>query len=136
MNVKSIPIGFLAVLDEQVVEELVHNNHEAKCSVADPATYKVCRREQDDYLADLVILDRTNFGAQSQPIASLVHEPAQSDRLGSPLKRVITEEKPTRSVLVSTTDMRLASAIGAAVRRAQSELDNLQQKGLRVIWGH
>ncbi|MGZ4960153.1 MAG: hypothetical protein ACXV7J_12925 [Methylomonas sp.] len=136
MKVKNIPIGFLAVLDEQVLEELVHDNHEAECSVSKPSLYKVSDREHDQDSRGLVTLDRINSGTQSQKVSDLRHEPAQSRRLGFSSKGAITEETRTRSVLVSTTDMRLARDIGAAVRRAQSELDNQQQKGLRVIWGH
>lgn len=132
MKVKNIPIGFLAVLDEQVLEELVHDNHEA--SVAETATYEVDGPKHDPDFADLAT-DRTVFAAQSQPVG-LKYEPEQSPHSGLPLRRSFTPKKRTRSVLVSTTDMGLARDICAAVRRAQSELDNLQQKGVRVVWGH
>ncbi len=137
MRFKSIPIGFLAVLDEEVVEELVHDVSRTKCTVREPAICKVCRREHDHYSADLVTLDRSVFCAQSPQITSLVDKPSHSQSVNSPLKRIITEAHLNRSVLVSTTDMYLASDIGAAVRRVyQSELDNLSQNRLRVVWRH
>lgn len=136
MKFKSIPIGFLAVLDEQVVEELVHDASQTQCRVKVPAMRQVCHREHDHYSADLVPLDRSFPSVKRQAISSPVQKAAQSQRLSTPLKRIVTEEVFARSVLVSTTDMHLAREIGAAVRRAQCELDNLQQKGLRVVWRH
>lgn len=133
MKFKSIPIGFLAVLDEQVVEELGHDAYQRRCGAAESGICKVCRREYDDHS---LTLGRALFGAQGQPITSLANKPAQPRRVGASVKRISTEEKLTRSVVVSTTDVHVARDIGAAVRRAQSELDNLQQKGLRVIWRH
>lgn len=137
MKFKSIPIGFLAVLDERVVDELVHDAYQTRCRLSETGMCKVCRREHDHYSADLVPMDRPFPSVQSQAITSPVQKAAQSQRSGSLLRRITNEEALTRSVLVSTTDMHLARDIGAAVRRAyQIERDNPQQKELRVVWRH
>lgn len=137
MKFKNIPIGFLAIVDEGVMEELVHEVGQKQCRLTEPAVCKVRRRGLDHYSAELVPLAASLFATQTQPITSPSPQPTRPQPVAASPRRVATVGNLNQSVLVSTTDMHLACDIAAAVRRVyQRDLAGMCLNTLRVIRRH
>ena len=97
-----------------------------------------CRRIADRYPAGIVKLTGPHARAHRWEIEHLIRHVEQREQRGHPLKRVI-ELRVSRSGLeVTTTDAKLARAIGVAVRRAHhGELSydwSAVENVMRVDW--
>ena len=97
-----------------------------------------CRRIADRYPAGIVKLGGPHARAHREEIEHLIRHVEQREQRGHPLKRVM-ELRATRSGLeVTTTDAKLARAIGVAVRRAhRGELTydwSAVENVMRVDW--
>ena len=107
-------------------------------SQAKRVTCPACRRIAEHYPAGIVRLTGPHARAHREEIERLIRHVEQREQRGHPLKRVI-DLRTTRSGLeVTTTDAKLARAIGVAVRRAHhGELDydwSAVESVMRVDW--
>jgi NMD protein affecting ribosome stability and mRNA decay len=101
-------------------------------------TCPACRRIADRYPAGIVRLAGPHVRAHREEIEHLIRHVEQREQRNHPLKRVM-ELRATRSGLeVTTTDAKLARAIGVAVRRAHhGQLDydwSAVENVMRVDW--
>lgn len=97
-----------------------------------------CRRAADDYPAGLVHI-RGPFVREHEPeVRRIVVHVEQREHSAHPLHRVMGVEVEDGGLLVKTTDMHLARAIGEALRHAHHgrlEYEYPQQTALlRVTW--
>lgn len=165
MRNKAVPTGFHAIRHERLLQEMANEAYTnaklpepavcPRCNAvfkdghwrwaaipvnARHAICPACQRQHDQYPAGFVVLEGAFFAAHSHEIMRLVHNHAQYERVGHPLKRIMTEEQQSESVLFTTTDIQLAYDIGEVVRRAyRGELEfhyNPEQNLLRVLWRH
>jgi NMD protein affecting ribosome stability and mRNA decay len=107
-------------------------------SQAKRVTCPACRRIADRYPAGIVTLAGAHARAHRDEIESLIRHVEQREQRGHPLKRVMELRATRRGLEVTTTDAKLARAIGVAVRRAhQGELEyvwSAVENVMRVRW--
>lgn len=97
-----------------------------------------CQRIQDEFPAGYVSLAGDFFRYHRQELLQLVRNEEARAKAEHPLKRIMRVEDQADGVLVTTTDIHLARAIGEALHHAyQGELAyryNEQENLLRVSW--
>lgn len=164
MTNKTFPAGFQVFHADSLLQELVHDAYHFRANwpksavcpqcnavlqdgrwrwgtvagYADHAICPACQRQHDRYPAGFVTLEGPFFNANSAEIMELVHEHERHERTLHPLKRIMAEEHGKDSVLLTTTDIFLARAIGEALHRAyQGELKlhyKLEDNRIQVHW--
>ena len=111
-------------------QHVVEQDHEMLC----PA----CRRIKEHLPAGFVRLQGGFFDKHRDEILSLVRNREGREKAQHPMARIMAIEHNTDHVLVTTTDIHLARAIGEAVHQAyQGTLDfhyNKAEYLLRMIW--
>lgn len=104
------------------------------------ATCPACHRMSDNFPAGFVTLHGPFFQTRREEITSLVRHEEERARERHPLQRIMAVEDQPEGMLVTTTDIHLARAIGEAVHRAyQGDLEfhyNPEESLLRVFWTH
>jgi hypothetical protein len=105
---------------------------------ATPVLCPACRRVRDRYPAGIVTLAGDYVRTRREEIEKLIRNVERREQRGHPLKRVMAI-RPSRGRLeVTTTDAKLARAIGVALRRAhRGELDyvwSAVENVMRVSW--
>lgn len=107
---------------------------------ANLATCPACHRVNDNFPAGFVTLHGPFLETHRDEITSLVRHEEERARDRHPLQRIMGMEDQAEGMLVTTTDIHLARAIGEAVHRAyQGELEyhyNPEENLLRVFWTH
>lgn len=98
-----------------------HEGHEMVC----PA----CRRIADRNPAAILSLSGDFFAAHEDEINKLIHHIAQISLAKNPLARVIDIGKDHESVVVTTTDVKLAQKIGREIFKSHGG-------ELQYIWSH
>lgn len=97
-----------------------------------------CQRTRDGYPAGFVTLEGGFLPEHRDEILGLVRNIEERERAQHPLKRIMQIRDEGGGLLVTTTDLHLARAIGDAVHRAyEGEVDYAYEKGesvLRVRW--
>jgi hypothetical protein len=101
-------------------------------------TCPACKRIADGYPAGLVELRGEYVISHAEELERLARNIEERDRAEHPLKRIAKIERKGDSLLISTTDAKLARGIGVALRRAHrgtlrlpaSSRENL----VRVTW--
>jgi NMD protein affecting ribosome stability and mRNA decay len=97
-----------------------------------------CQRVRDRYPAGLVTLSGAGLRALRAEIEGLIRNVEAREQRTHPLKRVMALRARAGGLEVSTTDAKLARAIGVALRRAhQGTLDyrwSAVENVLRVRW--
>ncbi|WP_153110180.1 BCAM0308 family protein [Propionivibrio limicola] len=166
MSKTSIPPGFHPIRHDRLLQEEVHDSYKAKGKLPEPTvcpqcnaifkdgrwlwgdvpegahreTCPACHRLHDSYPAGFVNLRGQFFDTHRAEIVSLVRHEEERAREKHPLQRIMALEDVSDGVLVTTTDIHLARAIGEAVHRAyQGALDfhyNPEENLLRVTWEH
>jgi hypothetical protein len=105
---------------------------------ANQAVCPACERIENNEPAGYLLLNGPFFGEHFDEIVDLLHEQAERKRLENPLMRLIEEERSDDLLLMTTTDLRLAHFLGAAVHHNyQGELEyqhNEARDLLRVHW--
>jgi hypothetical protein len=105
---------------------------------ANQAVCPACERIENNDPAGYLLLGGTFFGEHFDEIVALLHEQAERKRLENPLMRLIEEERGDDLMLMTTTDIRLAHFLGAAVHHHyQGDLEyhhNSAHDLLRVHW--
>ncbi len=101
-------------------------------------TCPACRRIADRYPAGIVTLAGAYVRAHREEIEHLIRHVEQREQRGHPLKRVMDLRATRSGLTVTTTDAKLARAIGVAVRRAHQgvlEYDwSAVENVIRVDW--
>ena len=101
-------------------------------------TCPACRRIAEGYPAGIVRLMGAHARAHREEIEHLIRHVEQREQRGHPLKRVMALRATRAGLEVTTTDAKLARAIGSAVRRAHhGELDydwSAVENVMRVDW--
>lgn len=98
-----------------------------------------CQRVRDRYPAGFVTLRGGFLAAHRDDILNLVRNVEERERSEHPMNRVMeVEDRAAGEILVTTTDMHLARAIGNAIHSAhKGELDTCyagEDSLLRVTW--
>jgi NMD protein affecting ribosome stability and mRNA decay len=97
-----------------------------------------CRRTRDRYPAGLVTLSGDHLRAHRDEILRLVRHVEEREKREHPMERIMAIEDRDDGVVVSTTEMHLARAIGEAVHDAHhGTLDYRyveEDSRLRVTW--
>lgn len=147
-----------------ILQELIHDTYKIKGKLPEPTicphcsavfqqgrwqwlekpvkaheyTCPACQRALDDYPAGFVTLEGDFFFAHRDEIINLIHNIEQREKSEHPLKRIMAVEEKDNAVLITTTDLRLASGIGEAIHNAyQGDLEihyNPEQNLVRVNW--
>ncbi len=86
--------------------------------VAQGAPCPACRRIEDDYPAGLVHLGGAFLAEHREEILGLVRNIEARESADHPLKRLMGIEEDGDGLLVKTTDVHLARAVGDALKRA------------------
>jgi NMD protein affecting ribosome stability and mRNA decay len=107
-------------------------------SQAKPVVCPACRRIADRYPAGVVQLAGAYARAHRDEIEPLIRHVEQREQRNHPLKRVMAIRATRSGLEVTTTDAKLAQAIGTALRRAhQGELVSdwsAVENVMRVRW--
>ena len=105
---------------------------------ANQAVCPACERIENNDPAGHLLLSGTFFGEHFDEIIALLHEQAERKRLENPLMRLIEEQRNDGYMLITTTDIRLAHFLGAALHHHyQGTLEyqhNSARDLLRVHW--
>jgi NMD protein affecting ribosome stability and mRNA decay len=105
---------------------------------ANQAVCPACQRMQDSNPAGYVVLAGPYFREHGDEILELIHEQAERKRGENPLMRLMEEERNEEAMLITTTDIRLAHFIGAALHHHfQGDLEYHHHAAsdlLRVHW--
>ena len=166
MTKHTIPPGFHPIRHDRLLQEKAHDTYKSRGKLPEPtvcpycnAVFKegrwcwaerpekaheeacpACQRIHDDFPAGFVSLSGTFFLSHRGEIVSLARHAEAHAREEHPLQRIIAEREEADGLLITTTDIHLARAIGEAVHRAyQGELEfhyNPEQNLLRVAWTH
>ena len=164
MRTINIPPGFHPVRHDRLIQEQIHDTYKAKGKLPEPTVCPkcqavfhegrwqwgktpdnahseicpACRRVSDHCPAGYVNLAGAFFSQHRSEILSLVHNQEQRARLEHPLQRIMHVEAENGSVLITTSDIHLARAIGEAIHNAyQGQLEfhyNPDDIVLRVHW--
>ena len=164
MNDKAIPPGFHPVWPDRLLQEQTQEAYRLEGNLPEPTvcaqcgavfragcwnwgdappkvhheTCPACHRLNDEFPAGLVSLGGGFFAAHRDEILALVRNEEQRERQYHPLKRLMAIEDDDGGVLVTTTDVHLALAIGKAVHQAyRGELEfhyRREDDLLRVHW--
>ncbi len=156
--------GFRPVRRDRLIKEHVHDTYKAREKLPEPtacpdcgAVYSkgrwqwlsrpdgahqqvcpACHRIRDDFPAGYVTLGGEFFAQHREEILGLVRHQAEKASGEHPLERIIGVREQRGGVLVSTTGIHLARAIGEALASAyQGELQYHYNEGenlLRVQW--
>ncbi|NLV23496.1 MAG: ATPase [Deltaproteobacteria bacterium] len=112
-------------LDEEVAGQLPREEGAAR--VLCPA----CRKIAGDYAEGIVILRGAYLWKHEEEIRHLIHNEETRARDKNPLQRIISMARQGDSLVIRTTEQKLAEHFGRAVHKAQ-------QGDLRVSWdqGH
>jgi len=101
-------------------------------------TCPACQRVADRYPAGIVSLSGAHLRAHREEIEHLIRHVEQREQRNHPLKRVMAMRATRGGLEVTTTDAKLARAIGVALRRAHhGELDydwSAVESVMRVSW--
>ena len=107
-------------------------------SQARRVTCPACQRVEDRYPAGMVKLSGAYLRAHRDEIEHLIRHVEQREQRNHPLKRVMDLRATRAGLEVTTTDAKLARAIGVALRRAHhGELDYVfseVESVMRVSW--
>lgn len=166
MSHSKLPSGFHRVTHDRPVPEQAHDPYQARGKYPEPTVCPQCKavfhegrwrwgdaparahaqvcpachRIADQLPAGFVSLSGPFLQAHRAEILSLVRHQEQRARQDHPLQRIIGIEEQAENVLVTTTDIHLARALGEALRSAyQGELEfhyNPEDYLLRVHWTH
>lgn len=166
MTRTNIPPGFHPIRHDRLLQEQVHDTYKSRAKLPEPTvcpqcnavfqegrwrwvdvpekahqeTCPACHRIHDDFPAGFVTLRGPFFASHRDEIANLARHTEQHAKQEHPLQRIIGEKDEDDGLLITTTDIHLARAIGEAVHRAyQGELEfhyNTEQNLLRVTWVH
>ena len=166
MTRTTIPPGFHPIRHDRLLQEQVHDTYKSRSKLPEPtvcpqcnALYHegrwrwgdipekahkeicpACHRINDDFPAGFVSLHGPFFLSHRAEITSLVRHTEQHARQEHPLQRIMAEQDDGDALVVTTTNIHLARAIGEAVHRAyQGELEfhyNPEENLLRVTWVH
>lgn len=161
-----IPPGFHPIRRDRLLQERIHDAYQARAKPPEPtvcpqchavfhdgrwswckmpeqahaALCPACRRINDNYPAGFVTLEGPFFESHRAEVMSLVLHEEQRAQSEHPLQRIMGVERQASGVVIHTTDIHLARALGEAVRHAyQGELDfhyNPEEALLRVHWRH
>lgn len=105
---------------------------------AHQAVCPACERIEKHDPAGYVVLNGPYFDRHVDEILALLHDQAERKRLENPLMRLMEEERSENSMLITTTDIRLAHFLGAALHHHfQGDLEyhhNAARDLLRVHW--
>lgn len=97
-----------------------------------------CQRIRDRYPAGTVTLRGAFFAAHRDDVLHLVRNVEQREKKEHPLNRIMAIEDQGGAVVVSTTEVHLARAIGSAVHAAhKGEIDYAyddEESRVRVTW--
>jgi hypothetical protein len=109
-----------------------------KPEAAHSETCPACHRIRDDFPAGYVTLEGEFLAEHRDEIMSLMRHVEQREKAEHPLQRIMRTAEEGGALLVTTTDIHLARALGDAVEHAyQGELDfqyNTDENLLRVHW--
>lgn len=166
MTKHAIPPGFHPIRHDRLLQEKTHDTYKSRGKLSEPtvcpqcnAVFKegrwrwaerpekaheeacpACQRNHDDFPAGFVSLRGTFFQSHRGEIASLARHTEAHASEEHPLQRIMGEHEEADGLLITTTDIHLARAIGEAIHRAyQGELEfhyNPEQDLLRVMWTH
>lgn len=166
MTSSAIPPGFHPIRHDRLLQERIHDAYQARAKPPEPticpqchavfhngrwdwrklpeqahsALCPACRRINDNYPAGFVTLEGDFFETHRGEIMRLVLHEEQRAQSEHPLQRIMGVDNRNHGVVIHTTDIHLARALGEAVRRAyQGELDfhyNPEEALLRVHWRH
>jgi NMD protein affecting ribosome stability and mRNA decay len=105
---------------------------------ANQAVCPACQRMEDNDPAGYVVLAGPFFHDHRDEIINMVHEQAERKRQENPLMRLMEEERNDIAMMITTTDIRLAHFLGAALHHHyQGDLEyhhNPAHDLLRVHW--
>jgi NMD protein affecting ribosome stability and mRNA decay len=94
-------------------------------SQAKPVLCPACQRVADRYPAGVVKLSGAYLREHREEIENLIRHVEEREQRSHPLKRVMAIRATRGGLEVTTTDAKLAQAIGVALRRAhQGELES------------
>lgn len=99
-----------------------------------------CRRIEEKLPAGYVTIDGAFARSRGEELVSLARNLERREKAEHPMKRIIDIDEDDDRILITTTDIHLARAIGEALRDAyQGTLDyhyNKDEYLLRVQWRH
>lgn len=105
---------------------------------ANQAICPACDRIEKHEPAGYLLLSGAFFGEHFDEIIALLHDQAERKRLENPLMRLMEEARDDGYMLITTTDIRLAHFLGAALHHHyQGDLEyhhNAARDLLRVHW--
>lgn len=105
---------------------------------ANQAICPACERIEKNDPAGFLLLGGAYFRAHGDEVLEKLHEQAERKRLENPLMRLIEEARNEDAMLITTTDIRLAHYLGAALHHHfQGDLEyhhNAARDLLRVQW--
>lgn len=166
MTRTTIPPGFHPIRHDRLLQEQVHDTYKSRVKLPEPAvcpqcnalfqdghwrwgeipkdahkeTCPACHRINDEFPAGFVTMHGPFFESHRTEITHLARHIEERARQERPLQRIMAETKEDGGLLITTTDIHLARAIGEAVHRAyQGKLEfhyNPEQNLLRVTWAH
>jgi hypothetical protein len=97
-----------------------------------------CRRIEENLPAGYVSIEGPFSQAHRDELVNLVHHLERREKAEHPLKRIMAIEEDGGKLLITTTDIHLARAIGEALHDAyKGELDfhyNKEEYLLRIRW--
>lgn len=165
MNFTTLPPGFRPVRHDRLVQEEVHDTYKSAGKLPEPtvcpdcgAVFEnggwhwadhrpnnahreicpACRRLRDNFPAGFVSLEGAFFLAHRDEIINLVRQEEEREQREHALKRIMATVEKEAGVLITTTDIHLARAIGKAIQSAyRGELEflyNAAENLLRVHW--
>lgn len=162
----AIPPGFHPIRHDRLLQEQVHDTYKSRAKLPEPTvcpqcnalfrdgrwswgevpqnvneeTCPACHRINDDFPAGFVTLHGPFFQAHRAEIVHLARNIEERDRQEHALQRIMAETDDEDGLLITTTDIHLARAIGEAVHRAyQGTLElhySPEENRLRVAWEH
>lgn len=156
--------GFQPVRRDRLLQESRHDPYEARRKLPEPtvcpdcgavfhggrwqwlaspvgahkASCPACQRQREKMPAGYVSVSGDFFNSHREELLQLIHNEEKHAKAAGPLKRILDITDENGGVLVTTTDIHLARALGDALHRAcQGELEyhyNEQEHLLRVAW--
>lgn len=162
---KTNPRGTAPTRHDRLLREHQHDTYHSRAKIAEPAACKdcgavlhkgrwqwgeapanahlvlcpACQRIHDRYPGGYLTLSGPFFDEHREEILHLARNTEEREKTSHPLRRIMAiEDQPDGSVLVTTTAMEVARAVGDAVHRAyKGELDYQyaeESSLLRVNW--
>jgi NMD protein affecting ribosome stability and mRNA decay len=164
MNNRRRADGFSPVRRDRLIQEFEHDTYKARGKLPEPTRCNgcgavfhkgrwqwlappagahetlcpACHRVADRYPGGFLTLAGDFLGAHRDEILHLARNVETREKNQHPLRRVMAIEEQGDNVLITTTDMQLARAIGDAIRHAyQGDIDyryTAETNILRVSW--